>query len=518
MGKHSCVSHQDKLSTDKCFVKELIKNKYEYRKIDGSGNNLKHGNYGKVGQPLIRKVGSSYEDGYSEPAGSTRPSARTVSNYVCDQENPIQNSKNCSNIFWLWGQFIDHDITLIDTHAEHFNIQVPCGDKYFDPSNTGEQSIGFNRSKPTDISDKEGVLREYINKLSPFIDASNVYGSSVERNQYIRTYESGKLKTSNGGMLPVNDGTYENAGPGVSGLFVSGDIRANEHVGLTCIHTLFVREHNYWATELKESDHLLSDEEIYQKAKIVVEAEIQSITFNEFLPLLLGDCAIPEYNGYDCEINPQISNIFSVACYRLHSLIPTKIFDDLNLKDMFFKPHLLCNEYTLDITFKHYMEYKCEEMDCRITGDLRNFLFGEPGQGGHDLAAINIQRGRDHGLPDYNSVRQQCGLSKKTDFQISENQSDNDNIKAVYDSDIDNIDLFIGSICEAKYNKCSMLGELSHTVVLEQFQKIRSGDRLWYENRLNEKLIHHINKTKLSDIIKRNTCTKHVPCNVFVCT
>jgi hypothetical protein len=176
--------------------------------------------------------------------------------------------------------------------------------------------------------------------LSPFIDASCVYGSTVNRNHYLRAYKNGLLKMSQGGYLPVNDGTQSNEGSPLQGLFVAGDIRANEHIGLTIMHTLFVREHNYWAKEIKKCYPSLCDEVLYQKARIIVEAEMQAITFNEFLPLLLGKCNVKKYDGYDDTVNPHVSNLFSVVCYRLHSLIPSKILNNVSLKDLFFNPYL----------------------------------------------------------------------------------------------------------------------------------------------------------------------------------
>ncbi len=74
-------------------------------------------------------------------------------------------------------------------------------------------------------------------------------------------------------------------------MFLAGDIRANEQVGLTSVHTLFMREHNRLADLIKAVDPGLSDEDIYQKARKIVGAQMQIITYNEFLPALLGDAA-----------------------------------------------------------------------------------------------------------------------------------------------------------------------------------------------------------------------------------
>lgn len=498
----------------KCFLKDILKQCHEYRELNGCKNNKKKPNYGKTNQPLLRIVKSDFKDGYSKPSGCNRPSARLISNEIFHQDYHVKNKKCASNIFWLWGQFIDHDITLIDTHDEPFNIPVPKCDKYFDKNCKGDQVILFNISKFISTTGKKGKPRNYINRLTPFIDGSCIYGSIKERNDFIREFKDGLLKLSHGGLLPVNDGNYENAGHGFGKLFVGGDIRANEHIGLTAIHTLFVREHNYWAKLIKKVNCKLKDEKIYQKAKIIVEAELQAITYNEFLPLLLGKYGIDKYCGYDCYVNPQMSNLFSACCYRLHSLIPSKILNDAKLRSLFFNPHLMSNKYNIDYVLQNFMKKNCEEVDGLVVSDLRNFLFGISGQGGLDLASLNIQRGRDHAIPDYNTVRCELGLEKNKFHHISFDSKKNKKIKQIYKNEND-IDCFAGGSCEKK-KKYSMLGELFHKVIKEQFERIRNGDRLWYENRLTGKQICFINNTKLSDIIKRNTCIKHVPKNVFV--
>jgi peroxidase len=500
----------------KCFAKSIIKKCYEYRNLDESENNKTHSEYGKTNQPICRIAHSAYSDGFGEPNDENYPSARHISNMISDQREPIPNTKKASNIFWLWGQYIDHEITLIDSHVEPYNIEVPTGDEFFDPNSEGSKLINMNRTKFVPGSGVEGIPRVFLNRLSSFLNASNIYGSTEERNAYIREYKNGRLKESHGCMLPITNGQYENAGPGALGIFISGDIRANEHIGLTAMHTLFMREHNHWATNIKKCDYTLDDEQIYQKAKLIVEAEIQAVTFNEYLPMLLGRCQVTNYCGYDPECNPQISNLFSTCCYRLHSLIPSKILRDTDLKDLYFKPHLLTNTYDLEYVFKHYIKYICEQIDGKIVSDLRNFLFGNPGQGGHDLLSFTIQRGRDHGLPGYNVCRHALGLSIKTSFdEVSDDPFHNYGLEQVYDGDIDKCEVFISGVGEKKFNKCSMLGELFHTVIKKQFEKIRKGDRFWYENRLTCEQIDFVNKQKLSDIIKRNTNLCNVPHNVF---
>src|SRR6202011_2516467 len=100
-------------------------------------------------------------------------------------------------------------------------------------------------------------------------------------------------------------------------LFLTGDVRGNENVLLVSIETLFVREHNRLADQFAAEHPEWTDEQLYQAARQVVGAEIESITYNEFLPALLGPGALPAYVGYDPSINPGIANEFSTAAFRV---------------------------------------------------------------------------------------------------------------------------------------------------------------------------------------------------------
>ena len=146
------------------------------------------------------------------------------------------------------------------------------------------------------------------------VDASNVYGSSASRTMALRTLDgSGRLETSIGDLLPLNEAGLPNAPSDAPRFFLAGDIRANEQVGLTAMHTVFVREHNFWADSIRRAEPRLSGDEVFEYARAMVAAEIQAITYREFLPLLLGRRALPPYRGYDPAVNAGIANEFATA-------------------------------------------------------------------------------------------------------------------------------------------------------------------------------------------------------------
>ena len=263
---------------------------------------------------------ADYADGISEPSGEDRLSAREISNIVFDQDESILNDRGLSDIVWQWGQFIDHDITLTgeasEEDAESFNIAVALGDESFDPFFTGTQEIDFTRSGVAEGTGVDSAAQQ-TNEITAFIDGSMIYGSDVETADSLREFEGGWLLTSENDLLPIDEN---------SGFFSAGDVRANEQHGLTAMHTLWVREHNRLADEISSADPSLTDEQIYQEARATVIAEVQAITYNEYLPALLGTSAIDPYDGYDATVDPSISNLFATAAFRYgHSALSSEL-------------------------------------------------------------------------------------------------------------------------------------------------------------------------------------------------
>jgi peroxidase len=489
-----------------------------FRRLDGSGNNLRQPDMGAAGTQLRRWVPADYADLKAQPAGPQRLSARAVSNIVSDQDGSIPNSLRVSDFLWQWGQFLDHDIDLTDgtNPPEPMPISVPLGDPEFDPSGSGVAVIPFNRSlfDPATGSD---APRQQINQITAWIDASNVYGADAERAAALRENDgSGRLKTSGGDLLPFNTAGLANAGGNGADLFLAGDVRANEQVGLTVMHTLFVREHNRLAAEIAANNPGLSGDQIYQRARRLVGAMMQAITYREYLPALLGARALPPYKGYDSSVDAGIANLFSTASYRYgHSaLSPTLLRLDANgqpiaagnlaMRDAFFSPSAITAAGGLAPYLRGLAAQQCQDVDLYVIDDMRNFLFGDPGQGGFDLVALNIQRGRDHGLPSYNTVRRALGLPPKSSFaDISSDPRIQARLKSAYTL-VDDVDLWVGGLAE-DHLPGTMVGELIHTVLVRQFTALRDGDRFWYERTLSRSEQRLVNNSRLADIIRRNT-------------
>lgn len=455
-----------------------------------------------AGQPLRRLFASDYSDGRSAPAGADRPSAREVSNAVSAAQANTPNSAGASDLFWVWGQFLDHDLDLVETGSESMPIAVPAGDAIFDPSGTGTATLPFKRS--TGVVNADGRLQQ-VNEITALIDAGNVYGSDASTTDYLRSHEGGKLRTSVGDFMPNE-----------SGFWVGGDARANENTALSAMHTLFVREHNRIAGELAADDPSLGDEEIFQKARALVTAQIQAITFNEFLPLLLGDGALGPYRGYT-GIDAQVSNAFAAAAFRFgHTLVSDTLtfLDDTGastevpLAQAFFNPQLL-SQFGVDAVFRGLAGSSAQQMDTQIVDSLRNMVLNAPGSPRMDLAALNIQRGRDHGLPTLNMAREALGLDALCGFDDPRLRDGvGAQLASTYDS-IDDVDLWVGLLAERPVGS-SQVGQTQTLILADQFARLRDGDPNWYERRFDAATVAQIDATSLADIIKRNTTADEI--------
>jgi hypothetical protein len=237
----------------------------------------------------------------------------------------------------------------------------------------------------------------------------------------------------------------------------------------------------------------------------------------------LGQGALTAYRGYNSSVDPSIANEFSTAAFRLHTLINDDVEffgndgravrDEVELSEAFFNPALL-KQTGIDNILKYAASTQAQEDDNQIVDSLRNFLFGAPGQGGLDLASLNIQRGRDHGLADYNAVRKAYGLRAVTSFsQISADPEVQQTLQSLYGT-VDNIDLWVGILSEDHVPRASV-GQLAKTIIADQFQRLRDGDRFWYQRQFSDQTLANLENTTLSDIIQRNTTIKNLQGNVF---
>ena len=496
---------------------------FEARSIDGWGNNRSDPELGTANSQLLRVAGVSPVYGLTGAPPTDLPDPRTISNILAAQPAPVPSAAGLTDMVWQWGQFLDHDLSLTPEASPHepLPIAIPPDDPAFDPF-PGGLTMPFNRSA-FDPATGTGPAnpRQQVNTITAFIDASNVYGSDRARTRTLRANDgTGMLQTSNEGRrLRYNEDRLAHD-PGNSrrttSLFLAGDIRVNEQVGLTAMHTVFLREHNRLAGILASANPELGGQEIFELARKIVGALIQAISYNEFLPLLLGPDALAPYGGYDPAVDPSISTEFSTAAFRFgHTMLSPTLLHidedgdrlDFSLAEVFFNPPLV-ERHGISGFLRGLATQHAQEIDLLLVDEVRNLLFGAPGAPLRDLAALNIQRNRDHGLPDYNTARIAYGLPPARTFaDVSSDPEVQDALRRAYSS-IDELDLWAGGLAE-DHVPGAMLGETFRVILTDQFRRLRDGDRYWYERDpyflANSELLAELRATTLADVIRRNT-------------
>jgi hypothetical protein len=281
--------------------------------------------------------------------------------------------------------------------------------------------------------------------------------------------------------------------------------------------------------ELAARDPSLTDDELYQAARTRVEAQVQAITYNEYLPLLVGENALAEYRGFDSSVDPGISVEFATAIFRLgHSQVSPEIqrllengqtieAGHLALRDAFgASPADVASNGGIDPILRGLADGRSQQLDNQIVDDLRSLQLDVPVNGITDLASLNIQRGRDLGLPTYNELREALGLQRAETFaDISADPEVAARLEQAY-GDVDLVDLWVGALSEDPVEG-GMVGELVATVLVDQFERLRDGDPFWSQNSdLPQAELDALWSTTLSDVIERNTDVGPMQDNAFL--
>ncbi|XP_060516076.1 lactoperoxidase isoform X2 [Cylas formicarius] len=534
----------------------------KYRSYDGSCNNLRHSAlFGVANTPFRRGLPADYADGISQPrasrSGTPLPSARVVSIEV--HRPYYREDLKFSVMLAVWGQFLDHDITATAPSRKNNGDTISCcGNQAYsspecfpvlvEPSDPlakyNISCMEFVRSAPSPTCCLGP--REQMNQVTSFIDGSVVYGADESKAQSLRTFEGGFLKTyvtkDNRTLLPISHDMADGCNRDDERergryCFLAGDDRANENLHLVTMHLIWVRQHNRLATQLSTMNPHWNDEILFQEARRLVGAQMQHITYNEFLPILLGDRIMKQFqlspqqygyfNKYSDHIDPNIANEFATAAFRFaHTIIPGLIKllandstspEYVQMHKMLFDPFALYDEGELDRILRGAMNTSIEASDSYFSNELKSHMFerdtkqtNESKKCGLDLVSLNIQRGRDHGLPGYVFWRKKCGLAVPHTFDNLREVMDRDpleNIKSVYRT-VEDIDLYSGAVSE-KPLEGSILGPTFTCLILDQFMRIKYGDRFWYENSCNwqsftGEQLNEIRKTTLSGVICDN--------------
>ncbi len=570
---------------------------FSIESLDGSGNNANHPTWGQAGLAYARVGPAKYNDGISVPFGgpNARQISNRVMNDTSQDLFSERRVTQWGWTWGQFLDHTFGHRQETGAGADPFNINFQAGDELENfTSNVGVISVNRSPNTPGTGTSTSNP-RQQTNILGSYINGNPVYGNTAAIEDWLRDGSNDGDPTNNaatlmlpGGYLPTRNARGNpSAAPAMDSNgrllatpndgIVAGDFRANENIALTATQTLFAREHNRIVSLLPSS---LSDEDKFQIARRVVIAEEQYITYQEFLPAM--GVSLPKYTGYNPNVNATLTNEFATVGFRAHTEVhgdgleldnqaanrysaadlasftaqganvetnaDGTVSIDVPLNLMFFNPDLLKQLQLGPVLQSLGVEpqYKNDE---EIDDQLRSTLFDVPSSTDtscingptmpdcynvvNDLGAIDVQRGRDHGIGTYNQLRQAYGLPAVTSFtQITGESTDafpsndptltgtvindpdildvtkltdidgktvnpndpnaNDpvnitrrttlaaRLKAIYGS-VDKVDAFVGVFAEPHVPGTEM-GQTQLTMWQKQFQALRDGDRFYFGN------------------------------------
>ncbi|KAK3911279.1 Peroxidase [Frankliniella fusca] len=534
-----------------------------FRRHDGACNNLANPTWGAAGTAFRRLLPPDYADGVGAPrvalSGRPLPNPRLVSAHVHGEVSRGEDGgqhPRVTVLFVTWGQLLDHDLTLTaETKDPWTRADPPCC-----PPEDADPGAAQAAPAPALHPNCLGLLlprgdplgrcmelarslaglradctlgpRAQFNLVTAYIDAGTVYGSSYRATDALRQLRGGLLREQHLDRDPDDRDEDDDPArretamppkldyPGDGCIadphspepcFLAGDNRANEQLGLTAVHVLLVREHNRLARALAALNPHWDDERLFQEVRHILAAVMQHVSFNEFLPLLLGRKAMRKHglallekgtsDAYNASLDASIPDSFATAAFRFgHSLLPARLerrdadhrlLGAVPLSSALQRPFPLRRPGWLAQVVLGMAGQPASAMDAEVTAQVRDHLFQPAGRGhGKDLASINLARAREHGVPSYNHYRQLCGLTPARTWPHLAAAVGNATAELLADlfEHPDDVDLWSAGIAERVSSSSSsgsagaMVGPTFSCLIGRTFRNLKLGDRYWYEN------------------------------------
>ncbi|XP_023036583.1 peroxidase isoform X2 [Drosophila willistoni] len=464
-----------------------------------------------------------------------------------------------------WAQFIEHDLSKPVSQSMTIGSPIECCNsdqnklqpRYHHPVCAPILSKQIGKfGRPNCLNYVRSALAvdncnfgaaEQLNQATGYLDLSQLYGFTIAAERKMRSFKYGLLKARSNGshlndLLPMtadidNDGqkhtfcTWTDSGN--STCFAAGDSRVNSNPYSILIYTVFMRNHNRIAAELRARNNGWSDEQLFQTAKAINVDIYRRVVMDEWLPEVLGERlanavrAAPPLSTR--QRPPEVSNEFAVAAIRFYySMLPNAVLNVATendndsvqpqtnlfvLEDEIYKPQLQYTAQKLDEILQSLLNQRAMKMDASYVGSI---TWPENSKPGHaDTLAFDIQRGRDHGLQPYYKYLEVCSnLTQVTSWNdlaavIPKNVLVK--LQNVYQSWSD-VDLIVGGIAEHTVE--GTIGPTFSCILSEQFAKIHQRHQLdrttLYSSLLDS--YRHIDGTKLLCL---NSELKSVPKNIF---
>lgn len=446
------------------------------RTFDGSFNDLKRPEMGMIGTRFGRNV--PLKEAYPDRDQLMTPNPRVISRTLMTRDQFIP-ATTLNLLAASWIQFQNHD--WFD-HAKHpskkFEIPLAQDDPW--PAEHRPMTVPQTAEDESRTPNDPAAPPTYISKSTHWWDGSQIYGNDLDSADKLRSHIDGKLTIGDDGLLPLDE---------ASGLDHTG-FNQNWWFGLAVLHNLFVREHNHLCNELKRRYPDWKDDDLYHHARLINAALMAKIHTVEWTPGILSHPALQiamNANWYGL-LGKQVKRWFGrigegellsgiigsptdhhtapyylteefVSVYRLHPLIPDEfqlyglengkllsqpdffqasgkrtraIMESVPLSDLLYS---LGIAHPGAITLHNYPRFLQQ-------------LVKDDGEA-LDLAAIDILRDRERGVPRYNRFRELIGRGRvKTFEEITSNPVWAKEMRQVYNDDIESVDLMVGMFAE----------------------------------------------------------------------
>ncbi|MYR05575.1 peroxidase [Gordonia sp. SID5947] len=440
----------------------------------GTHNDLDHPLMGAAASRFGRNVPPA--SGSPDPARLLEPNPRVVSQRLLKRDvfKPV-DSLNLLAAAWIQFEVHDWFSHPDDEEAARQEIPLPTGDDW--PEDRRPMSV--HRSSVAPGADPDAPT--FANRDTHWWDGSQIYGSAQDYADAIRSGDRGQITLAEDGLPPAEaDRLLDPSGP-----------VANFWVGLALLHSLFLREHNVICRRLAAAYPSMTDQQLYDTARLVNTALMAKIHTIDWTPAiishpttvaamrgnwfgLLGErfarrfgrvadsevlCGIPGSTTNHHGVPYSLTEEF-VAVYRMHSLLP----DEVKIRDIdgnrppavhglekLLADHVRdrLDETSMPDLFYSFGRAKAGELT------LHNYpaalqQLARPDGCPVDLATIDILRDRERGVPRYNDFRRQFRLPRVASFAaLTDNAEWAEQLEDIY-GDIDNLDLMIGLHAERK--------------------------------------------------------------------
>ena len=493
------------------------------RTMDGSWNNPASPMEGAAGTRFGRMV--SRDKTFMDEKMLMVPNPRLISRLLQTRKNGEMKEVpflNMNAVWWI--QMETHDWVSHGDNKTSELMEIPLAKD--DPKRQALHMTHMLEPKtsddPTRKASEANTPQTYLNEVTHWWDGSQIYGSSEEKAKQLRTGEDGKMRLNEKGQLPVGKDGIEETG-----------FSRNWTLGLATMHTMFVKEHNAIADMLKESYPDWNDDQLFHKARLINSALMAKIHTVEWTPNVLpndklysgmlanwyGEAtkmirgeenrkAVAWLNVSDEAIGGLVGNKIEkhgvpawlseefVSDYAiLHSMLPDTLKmgkigeeekDDLALNEIRQKKSSdVMDEYGLANVFHSFGTQHPGQLVLNNYPETLQDL-SVPGFGFFDMAAVDILRDRERGVPRYNEMRRELGLNPIKKFEdLTEDEETLEDLKKIYNYDVEQIDFKIGSLAETTRPENFGFGETMFTIFILHASRRLQADR-FYTDSYNE--------------------------------